>query len=93
MNQLEQLKRGATQHPNLQGLNLSEMATVELLTAAAYKAGQEAERERIIKGIEWFEHYYRSKFSIDCSRGETEAEKRTEMVTKKDIINLINSKE
>lgn len=47
--------------------------------------------ERIEKGIEMLTHYYRSKYSSDCSRGETEEEKSTEMLEKQNIIALIRN--
>ena len=37
--------------------------------------------------------YYRSKFSRDCSRGETEKECSTEMMAVDDVIQLLSDQE
>lgn len=57
------------------------------------KIDQEVKKvlEEIKDKISYFSHYHRSKFSIDCSRGETDEEKRTEMLEEKEIIDLITS--
>lgn len=50
-----------------------------------------AELEMIRGEIERLTHYYRSKFSPDCSRNETDEEKSTEMITKEDIKHILDS--
>ena len=37
--------------------------------------------------------YYRSKFSADCSRNESEEEKNTEMVALQDVLTLLSLNE
>lgn len=55
----------------------------------AIKDAVEGERKRIKSDLEYLTHYYRSKFSIDCSRGETEEEKTTEMLVEDDVIKIL----
>ena len=44
-----------------------------------------------MKELERYTHYYRSIFSRDCSCGESEDEKSTEMLSKSDILSFITS--
>lgn len=45
--------------------------------------------EEIKKELESRTHYYRSIFSRCCDRNETEEEKSTEMLTKDDVLKLL----
>jgi hypothetical protein len=41
--------------------------------------------------MEYLTHYYRSKYSQDCSRNETHEERSTEMIVKAELMTLIDS--
>jgi len=49
--------------------------------------------EKSVVKLDSYTHYLRSKFSPDCSSGETEKEKSTEMLEKKDVIDWHTSQQ
>jgi len=62
---------------------------VEMLTTKVAQAIAE-DRDRLRGEIDSkFSVYYRSVYSQDCSRNETEKEKNTEMIKLSDIKNLL----
>lgn len=48
--------------------------------------------KELIKKIEYFTVYYRSRFSQDCSRNETKDEKNTEMIKLSDIQDVLSER-
>jgi len=49
----------------------------------------EEQKEKLINELSYLTRYYRSKFSQDCSREETEEEKNTEMLEENEVITKI----
>lgn len=54
---------------------------------------RQKDREAIREGIGNFTVYYRSKYSPDCSREETEKEKSTEMIELTDLLSFLDGLE
>ena len=53
------------------------------------KLGVAQFKERVLESVSRLTVYYRSKFSIDCSRGESREETQTEMWEKEEVAKII----
>jgi len=76
---------------NVMGICMIDSLRIKDFLIESIHQARAEERERIVGEVNRFTVYYRSKFSQDCSRDETEEDKSTEMIELADLLSSLDN--